>query len=82
MNTNEGGANIAKQEEILLQYMRTHKSVTRATGMSKLGIANIPEIVRRLRERGHTIEGEWVERIKDNGAKKRFKRYTLIKEAV
>ena len=81
MNTNEGGANIAKQEEILLQYMRTHRSVTRATGMSKLGIANTPEIIRRLKHCGHLIDSEWGVRIHDNGARKRFKRYILVKEA-
>lgn len=76
--TNEGKANIPKQEEVLLDYMRTHKGVTRATGLSKCRIANVPEIIRRLRESGHKIGDEWLTRTNQFGEKVRYKRYFLI----
>ena len=40
MNTNEGMANIGAQERRLLEYMKTHRCVSRYTGMAKCRIAN------------------------------------------
>lgn len=81
MNTNTGKANVPKQEEILIAYLRAHRSVTRGTAFAKLRIANAPEIIRRLKMRGHKIDSEWCERINSDGVKKRYRKYTLIEEA-
>lgn len=77
-DTNKGKANIKKQEDILLAYLRTHSGVTRATGLSKCRIANTPEIIRRLKENGHKIGDEWMVRTNQYGEKVRYKRYFLI----
>lgn len=81
MNTNTGNANTRKQEEDMLNWLRTHKGITRYVAMSHLRIANPPEIIRRLKMRGHTIQGDWVTKENTYGEIKRFKRYYLIKEA-
>ncbi len=75
MNTNTGNADIKTQEKNLLEYMKTHKGVTRLIAM-RLGIANGPEIIRRLKMAGHVIGDEWV--VEDD---KRHKVYYLIREA-
>ena len=77
MNTNTGRANISGQEAIMLRYLESHKSVTRATAMSKLRIANSPEIIRRLKCKGYKILSEWCDRVSDDGERKRYKRYWL-----
>lgn len=80
-NTNTGKVNIRKQEDILLEYLRKHSGVTRATGLSKCRIANTPEIIRRLKENGHKIGDEWMTRTNQYGEKVRYKRYFLIEGA-
>ena len=79
MNTNTGQANIGAQERRLLEYMQTHRCVSRYTGMAKLGIANVPEIIRRLKTYNNIGE-EW--HVKENrfGEKVRYKRWFLLEE--
>lgn len=76
MNTNTGMADISGQKERLLLHLQTHRSITRAGMLSKLGIANGPEIIRRLREDGHCIRGEKVP-IRRRGRKTTYTRYIL-----
>lgn len=79
MNTNEGMANIGAQERRLLEYMKTHRCVSRYTGMAKLGIANVPEIIRRLKT--YTVIGEeWVTKENRWGEKVRYKRWYLMED--
>lgn len=77
MNTNEGMANIGAQERRLLEYLESHQCVSRYTGMAKCGIANVPEIIRRLKENGVRIESAWTTKTNRWGEKVRYKRYFL-----
>lgn len=65
----------------MLDYMKSHKYVTRLTAMSKIGIANPMEIIRQLKEQGNVIGDEWVSKTDRYGDKTKYKRYWLIKEA-
>ena len=81
MNTNTGQANIGAQEKRLLEYLQTHSCVSRYTGMAKCGIANVPEIIRRLKAAGHPIGDEWASKTNRWGEKVRYKRWFLEGEA-
>lgn len=48
MTKEKGGK--PKQCILLLDYLWNHDYITRNMGMTELGIANVPEIVRRLRD--------------------------------
>lgn len=78
MNTNTGGANISAQEKRLLAYLEAHKCVSRYTAMAKCGIANAPEIIRRLKENGVSIGDEWKTKTNRYGEKVRYKRWFLV----
>lgn len=80
MNTNTGQANIGAQERRLLEYMQTHRCVSRYTGMAKCGIANVPEIIRRLKVSGVQIGDEWKTKTNRYGEKVRYKRWFLLEE--
>lgn len=81
MNANTGGANLTRQQARMLDYMRGHKYVTRATALSKIGIANAPEIIRQLKSCGHVIDGEWVTKMNRYGERAKYKRWFLVREA-
>lgn len=76
MNTNTGGADIKKQKRKLIEYMKNHRFVTRKIAMYTLGIANNPEIIRRLKCDGYTIGDKWV--YPEEGA--RYKIYWLVED--
>ena len=59
MNTNEGMADVTRQEKQILDYLKTHKRITRADAWDVLRIANSPEIIRRLKQK-YNIQSEWV----------------------
>lgn len=73
MNTNLGEAKITMQERILLDYLTRYKTITRIGAMEKLHIANAPEIIRRLKARGHNITSIWARSISGS----RYKIYKL-----
>lgn len=79
MNTNTGGAPIKKQKDRLLEYLLEHRSISRTSGMSRLGIANIPEIVRQLRADGYPIESVKIRKVNRYGTKVNYTQYTLRK---
>ena len=74
MNTNTGNADIKGQEAQIIEYLRTHKRITRADAWDAYKIANAPEIIRRLKVHGYNIGGEWVTN-EETG--KRHKEYFL-----
>lgn len=43
------------QAKKVLQYLKTHKELTRAEGFEKLHILNLPEVIRKLRKKGYEI---------------------------
>lgn len=43
------------QADKVLNYLKTHKELTRADGFEKLHILNLPEVIRKLRAKGITI---------------------------
>ncbi len=73
MNTNEGQADVKGQEKLILDYLKTHKRITRADAWNDLKIANGPEIIRRLKQK-YNIQSEWV---KNEETGKRHKEYWL-----
>lgn len=82
MNTNTGGADCRTQrDQLLAYYMEGHRSISRASALSKLGIANLPEIVRQLRVRGIPIRSEQTEKVGRNGRKVKFTKYIYEAEA-
>lgn len=81
MNTNTGGADCRTQrDQLLMYYKEGHKSISRTSALSKLGIANLPEIVRQLRVRGIPIRSEKVEKVGRNGKKVTFTKYVYEAE--
>lgn len=40
------------QNEIVLEYLKTHKFITRRSAMIHLGIGNLPARIQEIRERG------------------------------
>ena len=77
MNTNTGGANITAQRDRLYLYLQEHESVSRSSALSRLGIANLPEIVRQLRVRGIPIKGEQVKKVNRYGQRIKYTKYSL-----
>lgn len=77
MNTNTGGANIPSQRYRLLIYLRDHESISRTSALSRLGIANLPEIVRQLRNMGIQIKSEQVKKVNRYGQKVKYTKYSL-----
>lgn len=48
-----------RQDELVLNYIRNHGSITRYDAMDKLGVANLTAIISLLRKQGvpiHTID--------------------------
>jgi len=77
MNTNTGGADIKGQKELLLEYLRQHKSVSKTSALSKIGISHLAEIVRRLRVDGHDIETVFIKKKNRYGKNVKYARYIL-----
>ena len=40
------------QNELVLEYLKTHKFITRRSAMIHLGIGNLPARIQEIRERG------------------------------
>lgn len=66
---------VATQNTKLLKHLRDGGTITVWEGINHLGISSIPRRILDLKEKGHNIADVWEE----NG-KKRFKRWSLIKE--
>lgn len=77
MNTNTGGANIKAQRDRLYLYLLEHDSISRTSALSRLGIANLPEIVRQLRVRGIPIRSQQVRKVNRYGVKVKYTKYSL-----
>lgn len=72
-----GKGHAPTQEEILLGYLMEDKSVSRGVALRRLGIANLPEIVRRLRKNGWPIDTNKTACINRYGEKTTYADYRL-----
>lgn len=65
------------QKEMVLNYLRTHGSITTLECMKKLLILDLQSNIRYLRNEGYNITDEYITRKNIYGKKSSFKRYYL-----
>lgn len=65
------------QKEMILDYLRTHGSITTLECMKKLLILDLQSNIRYLRNEGYNITDEYITRRNIYGKKSSFKRYYL-----
>ena len=65
------------QKEMVLDYLRTHGSITTLESMKKLLILDLQSNIRYLRNEGYNITDEYITRKNIYGKKSSFKRYYL-----
>lgn len=68
---------IMTQKEMVLDYMRTHGSITTLESMKKLLILDLQSHIRTLRNEGYNITDEYITKKNIYGARSTFKRYYL-----
>jgi len=61
------------QEQRVLNYLKDNKGITRYIAMEQLYILNLPEVIRKLRSRGHDI----VSNTRTNKSGEHWTEYTL-----
>lgn len=61
------------QKEMILEYLKEHKSMTKLQGLKELGIMNVGARIGELRQIGYEIETEMIQ-VK---GKKKVARYWL-----
>lgn len=61
------------QKEMILEYLKEHKSMTKLQGLRELGIMNVGARIGELRQLGYEIETEMIQ-VK---GKKKVARYYL-----
>ena len=66
-----------KQNEVVLTYLLTGKSITSWEAIERWHITRLASIINRLKRRGHRIESEWCTNYVDGA---RYKRYWLVTE--
>lgn len=71
-----------KQENRVHRYLLEHHSVTRAVAMNELGVANLPEVIRRLRNRGIDIESLKIDGINRFGEEVTYVCYVMPEKSV
>lgn len=65
------------QENMILEYMRKHGSITSLEAYRDLGIMRLAARISVLQDRGHNVIGEYETDTNRYGEKVRFKRYRL-----
>lgn len=69
-----------KQHDLIINYLRTHKSITPIESFNELGITKLATRIGELKQKGYNIVDTWDEGVNRFGEDVRFKRYTLIRE--
>ena len=62
----------------MLQYLRTHKTMTRNDAVLECGCHKLPTVIGILKRKGYDIRGEMTEGKNRFGDTVRFKTYWLI----
>lgn len=63
-----------RQQDIVLEHLKKHKSITSWEAITEYNITRLAEMIRRIKNDGHTIKTDL-----ENGKKTHFARYTLLK---
>lgn len=71
---------LASQNELLLNHLKTYGNITVAEGFLKLGISSLPRRILDLKDKGIIISYTWIEVIKKNGQKAKVKKYIYSEE--
>ena len=61
----------------LLKYLWEHENMTRTEGMRELGIANVPEAVRKLRMKGVPVLTDMVDGVNRYGEPVQYGEYSI-----
>ena len=69
------------QNEMVLEHLRTHKSINLVTAFYEYGIAALHSRISDLRQAGHEIEKVYHFKENRHGKKVRVFDYILVKEA-
>lgn len=69
------------QCEQVLEYMKKHNGITTLDAFRDLGVARLSARIKDLKNEGHVIFADMVERPNRSGDMCRVALYTLIKEA-
>lgn len=67
------------QEQVILNHLREHKSITCWDAITLYHVTRCPEIIRRLKKRGHQIKSEQVY-YREEGEPRHYAVYTLEDE--
>ena len=70
---------LSQQCEDLLEYFKSHSSITHREAENELGIMRLSARIWDLKQRNHVFEDKWVEFTARNGRKSRFKSYKKVK---
>jgi hypothetical protein len=69
------------QNEMVLEHLKTHKSINLVTAFYEYGIAALHSRISDLRQDGHEIEKKYHLHVNQHGKKIRVFDYILVKEA-
>lgn len=64
------------QEEMMIKYLKKHKTITTLEAVKKLFILDPQGVIRRLREK-YNISDKWITKRNIYGQSKSFKKYRL-----
>lgn len=65
------------QQDLILDYIRKHKSITPFEAFEKLGITKLATRISELRGRGVKVQDIWVKDVNRFGESVRYKRYFI-----
>ena len=67
-----------KQTEKILDYMRTHGSITPLEAMIELNCMRLASRISDLKKEGHVIRSEMSSYTRSDGTKSHFKKYSVV----
>lgn len=67
------------QKDYVLNYLKTHKTISQKEAGDKLGIMDLAGVMRDLRDAGYETGDVWYEGFNRFGDKTRFKKYFIVK---
>jgi hypothetical protein len=68
------------QNSMLLERLKSGRSITMLEAISDYGIAHLPRRILDLKQKGIIIDSEWIKVTKADGRKTRVKEYSYVGE--